>query len=396
MPWDSPAGSSSRWKERGGFASALFKTLIGSVGPDALKTPARRAEYSLTGSGPYPIHAELTPTRLLTLTLLALTLTAQTAAQAAPRHYVFFNLDRHRIREPWFADTPTFEGAQLKYTWRQLEPAEGVYQLQPILDDLAFLRSQGKRLFIQLQDVSFDTNIVNVPDYLRQNPAYNGGVNLQYAISGDDESKATPEGWVARRWDPAVRARFHALLAALGRALDGHIEGINLPETSVGFGDSGKLHPPGFTPAAYRDAILSNIDAARAAFPRSVVIQYANFMPGEWLPWSDRGYLKSIYAHAARTGAGVGGPDLLPFRKAQQNHSLALLRAHAARTPAGVAIQHGNYDAIDPATKRRVTISTLLRIATADLRATYLYWSIQEPYFTRDLIPALQRQPRLQ
>jgi len=31
-------------------------------------------------------------------------------------------------------------------------------------------------------------------------------------------------------------------------------------------------------------------------------MQYGNFMPGEWLPANDHGYLKSVYAAAARLG----------------------------------------------------------------------------------------------
>lgn len=67
----------------------------------------------------------------------------------------------------------------------------------------------------------------------------------------------------------------------------------------------------------------------KRAFPKSVVMQYANFMPGEWLPHDDRGYLRSVYAHARAWGVGVGGPDLLPFRPAQLSHAYPLIRASA-------------------------------------------------------------------
>ena len=63
------------------------------------------------------------------------------------------------------------------------------------------------------------------------------------------------------------------------RAVDGKIEGVNLPETAVDFGESGRLFPKGFTPKGYRDAVVSNMAALKRAFPRSVTIQYANFMP---------------------------------------------------------------------------------------------------------------------
>ena len=149
----------------------------------------------------------------------------------------------------------------MKYVWRQLEHGKDNYDFGDIRHDLAFLNSKGKRLFIQIQDASFDPTIVPVPRYLLDDPQYHGGADYQYNIPGDDETRATPEGWVARRWDPAVRERFHKLLAAMGKEFDGKIEGINLPETAVDFGESGRLYPKGFTPDIYRDAIVANMTA---------------------------------------------------------------------------------------------------------------------------------------
>lgn len=246
---------------------------------------------------------------------------------------------------------------------------------------------------MQLQDSSFDVKRVLVPDYLRSDPAYHGGADLQYAESTTKPVKLVPEGWVARRWDPAVRERFHALLTALGAEFDGKIAGINLPETSVGLGDKPINTPAGFTFEAYLEGIQANLRALRAAFPNSVVLQYANFMPGEWLPWEDRRYLKRVYEFAAEIGAGVGGPDLLPFRKGQQNHSLPLLRAASAKIPVGVAVQWGNYQERNPATRREITIAELHDYAVTQLRAGFIFWCTQEPYFSQRLIPFLQRIP---
>ena len=102
--------------------------------------------------------------------------------------------------------------------------------------------------------------------YLLKEDRYHGGAELQYNIDGVDEVHATPAGWVARRWDPAVQERFHLLLLALGRHFDGQIEGINLAETAVDFGESGKLFPKGFTPDVYRDAVLTNMMVLKRAF----------------------------------------------------------------------------------------------------------------------------------
>lgn len=199
-------------------------------------------------------------TRLATgLGILALLASTHTAAQQTPRHYVFFGFDRERILEKTFLETDAFEGAQLKYSWKELEPAFDRYDFSMILSDLKRLQEAGKRLFIQLQDVSFAMSRVLVPDYLREEERFSGGVAVQYAFENDDESKAIPEGWVARRWHPEVQIRFHKLLNAMRRELDGKIEGVNLPETIVSFGWSGDLHPEGFSFDRYRTATIEDM-----------------------------------------------------------------------------------------------------------------------------------------
>jgi hypothetical protein len=306
-----------------------------------------------------------------------------------PGNYIFFGRDRERIAEAIFLENKNVAGAQLKYTWRELEPERDRYELGPLLEDLAFLEKHGKRLFVQLQDVSFSENIL-VPDYLRTDPTFGGGVARKYEYEGDDESKAHFDGWVARRWDPAVCARFIKLLAVIGKEVDGRIEGLNLPETSIGFGESPKLHPAGFTYKAYVDGVKAIMSGARKAFPRSCVIQYANFMPGEWLPGNDKGYLRAVYAHAAQIGLGVGGPDLLPYRKGQMNHSYPLIAARGSTIRAGVAVQDGNLADKNPTTGERATVPQLYRFAKDRLHLDYIFWGTEEPYYSKEVLPFIR------
>jgi len=49
------------------------------------------------------------------------------AGGEGPHHYVFFNRDRERISDAAFLETKAFEGAQLKYTWRELEREKDRY-----------------------------------------------------------------------------------------------------------------------------------------------------------------------------------------------------------------------------------------------------------------------------
>ena len=324
-------------------------------------------------------------TRLISIAILILFCHA--AALAKPvHHYVFFNMDRERITEESFLATKAFEGAQLKYTWRELEPQKDVYDFSAISKDLAFLTSKGKKLFIQLQDVTFNARRVFVPEYLRTDE-YNGGVAPQYEIANNDEEHATIAGWVAKRWEPKVQDRFHKLLAALGKEFDGKIEGITLAETSVVFGQTGRLVPKGFTSEIYRDAIITNMKALKRAFPKSVVMQYANFMPGEWLPDDDKSYLRSVYKAARELKVGVGGPDLLPFRRGQLNHSYPLIKESAGLVRTGIAVQEGNYAEKNPANGRRLSIAELLEFATNTLKVDYVFWCTEEPYYSGEVIP---------
>jgi len=281
-------------------------------------------------------------------------------------------------------------GAQVKYTWRELEPRKGEYHFEAIEEDLEFLKMHGKAIFIQVQDVSFDSSVVLVPHYLLDDPQYGGGADPQYVFEDTTETKYRIDGWVARRWDPMVAVRFRELLRALGKKFDGRIEGINLPETSVDFGDKGRLHPRGFTPQAYKDALKQTMKVLKESFPRSVTIIYANFMPGEWLPWTDHHYLRDIYGYAKEIKVGTGGPDLLVFKKSQMNHSYGLIRDCGGIVPTGAAVQWGNYEHVNPQTGKRVTIPEIYDFGKDYLKLRYIFWCTQEPFYSRDLIPFLR------
>lgn len=307
-----------------------------------------------------------------------------------PKNFIFFNRDRERISEASFLKTESVVGAQLKYTWRELEPKRDQYELGEVLADLNYLEKHGKRLFIQIQDVSFSER-ANVPNYLINDPEFNGGVARQHEYKG--ESEPVFDGLVARRWDPAVIARFEKLLRAIGEKLDGRIDGVVFAETAVGFVDHGDLKPVGFSYDGYAQGVRAIMSAARKALPKSTIIQYANFMPGEGLPDNDKGYLRSIYEHGAKIGVGLGGPDLLPHRLGQQNHSLKLLAERESDVVAGLAVQYGNLSARNPTTGKKVTVAELYSYAKDQLNLDYIFWGIQEPYYTEHVVPFLRHLP---
>lgn len=339
---------------------------------------------------------KITSIFLVTVTLLAVWVAAfpsetyrpSSSAQHKTLHnYVFFGLSREAVpSSKLFLETKAFEGAQIAYFWKHLEHGKDEYDFEPIREDLKFLSAHGKKLWVQIQDVTFSDRNVPVPRYLISDPQYHGGADRQYKFNEGDEEHATTLGWAARRWDPAVQERLQKLFAALGKEFDGRIEGINLAETSVTFGKTGRLHPKDYTPAIYRDAIIANMKALKRAFPKSIAMQYANFMPG------GRNDLEQVYLAARKAKVAVGGPDLMPFRVFQLSNSYPLIRESAGIVPSGIAVQDGNYGDVNRQTGKRAEISDLINFATDFLKVDYIFWCTEEPYFTNELVPYMKAQ----
>src|SRR4051794_31443620 len=82
------------------------------------------------------------------MVLLIFCLAGQPTSAKTVHHYVFFDMDHERIRDSSFLETKAFEGAQLKYTWKELEPEKDHYEFSSIRKDLAFLSANGKKLFV--------------------------------------------------------------------------------------------------------------------------------------------------------------------------------------------------------------------------------------------------------
>ena len=300
------------------------------------------------------------------------------------QHFVYFSRDREAIIDHALLLHPMFKGAQIMYSWKQFEPEKGQYDFSILKEDYEYLKKYEKKIFIQLQDVTFNPQWKAVPDYLLA-AEYDGGAVLQY----NDDNK--PEGWVAKRWNKKVRERFSLLLQALGKEFDGKIEGINLQETAIGVKDSS------FSEIAYINGLKENMLALKKAFPTSTTMIYANFIPGEWLPGNDKGYLRGIYQYGEEIGVGLGGPDLMVTRKGQLNHILALMHEGHYTVPLGIAIQDGNYtgktggEVEDNGTNRKNIVPLLHGFAKDFLRVDYMFWVNQEPYFEEDVIPCFSR-----
>jgi hypothetical protein len=258
--------------------------------------------------------------------LLALSLARADAARAAaPQQFLFMGSGELPRTQNLLA-RPDIAGVQVVYSWRQLEPKEDVYDLSAIERDLAIAQKHGKKLFVQIQDRFFLPTARNVPDYLLNDPEYGGGLARQWDNPG--EGKAVASGWIARQWDPDLRRRFQKLLSELAQRFDGRVYGINLPETAA---DLANAKPEGFTCDGYFAAEIENIGFARRAFAKSHVVQYVNFWPCEWN--NDRNYMGRLFAFAQARGIGLGGPDIVPFRRGQMKNAYPFFNRYRGKLP---------------------------------------------------------------
>lgn len=313
-------------------------------------------------------------------------------AEDSIRHFVYFAKDRKSLQEHPLLTSAMFEGAQIMYSWKELESGKGIYDFSIIMQDLEYLEKHGKKLFIQLQDVTFYPENKAVPNYLLSDE-YDGGAVLQY------NENEQPDGWVAKRWNKKVRERFSLLLIELGTAFDGRIEGINLQETAIGV--DAKIDSS-FSEISYVNGLKANMLALKKAFPNATSMIYANFLPGEWLPWDDKGYLRSIYNYGNQIGVGLGAPDLMVRRKGQLNHPLAMMHEGNFSVPIGIAVQDGNYigktgadleydENLDKVKNSKKNVVPMLHGFAKDfLKVNYMFWVNQKPYFEKYVLTCLR------
>jgi hypothetical protein len=297
-----------------------------------------------------------------------------TAEAAPPRNFLYTGSGTLGAIKAQLA-RPDIGGVQVVYNWRQLEPKQGDYDFAAIAADLATAGAAGKQLVIQVQDRFFSPKARNIPDYLLTDPAYGGGLVPQFDNPG--ENRPVGSGWVSEQWNPAVRDRYQQLLAALARQFDGKVFAINLPETSIDLDD--KHLPEGFTCDGYFDAEMANLAFARRAFAKSHVVQYVNFWPCEWD--NDHKYMSRLFDYAAKHDIGLGGPDIVPGRKAQMKNSYPFFNQYKGKLAlVGMAVQEPTLTYVNPQTKKRFTRAEFTDFAEHYLGADLIFWSTASPW----------------
>jgi hypothetical protein len=308
-------------------------------------------------------------------TLIVCTVGQALAAEATPpANYLYTSAGELQDHLAILA-RPDISGVQVVYNWRQLEKKEGQYDFSQIETDLAAAKSLGKQLVIQVQDRFFSPEARNIPDYVQRGRKYGGGL-----VPQQEEGKSEPYGWTTMQWNPAVRARFQALLAALGKAFDGRVFAVNLPETAIDVSEKQKR--PGFSCDAYFNAELENLGAARAAFPHAHVVQYVNFWPCEWD--NDHAYMSRLFEYAAAHDIGLGGPDIVPWRKGQMHNSYPFFNQYKGKLSfVGMAVQEPTLAYVNDKTGKPFTREEFTAFATDYLGVNAIFWSAETPWLSQ-------------
>ena len=325
--------------------------------------------------------------RILCVIVCAWFMLSATAGDSPPfENYLYTSAgDLERIRP--LLDRPDIAGVQVVYPWKLLEADKGRYDFSAIQQDLALLQSHRKKMFIQLQDRFFSPDAKNVPLYLMTDPTYGGGMVPQKDNPG--ENKPQVSGWVAQQWNPPLRKRYQSLIRALGERFDGVIVGINLPETAIDLDKN--AGSTGFTCDKYFDAEMENLSFARSVFRRSAVVQYMNFWPCEWN--NDHDYMGRAFALAARIGAGVGGPDIVPYRKAQMDNSYPFFFRYRGKLKlVAMAVQEPTLTYRNPQTGKVFSRQEFEDFGRNYLGAQIIFWSPSAPWLSKGRVPVLNRQ----
>jgi len=281
-------------------------------------------------------------------------------------------------------NNPDFIGIKKVYHWKYLETSEGVYDFSEITSDLAELQAEGKRLWVQVSTTTWSSGgSPRTPEYMWTDSKY-GGTLPYYSVY---ERSVGYGGWVPIFWNTELQDRFRALNTALGASFNGeaYFEGVTLGETSIG-------RPPGaqfgYTVAGALAGFKTIASAMKTAFPDKAFIHNVNYAP------FDRA---DFCAWCVSNNIGIGCPD---FRINSVTNSIytliyPIMLQYHDDIPIAPDVQWEDYEYVNPETGVYGTAAELL-IASHDITDPhYFSWERREPYFTNDVIPAVNEYPTL-
>ena len=289
-----------------------------------------------------------------------------------PGHYALFwqSPTDEQLAKTVFA-SPYLTGAQIAYSWDQLEPEKDHYDFSAIEQDMARLQSHGKFLWAQIQR-----------QWSGSPPAY-----LQSYVDQRTKMYAVLE--------MPVMERYTKLFQELGKRFDREpgFAAINCTETN------GEPKRPDGEQEFVR-AWMYFLEGCRKEFPHTVVISYLTWGPGK----------EKVRKEMPKYAVGVGGPDTVPgpdiapyspgpppFGRNPQHTSAPSYTEHEflkGKVPVGMAVQrselmvwHHKHGAF--------TLEQIYEMGVHQLGANYLSWAVEQRSdtirhdFIEDIMPFL-------
>ncbi len=216
--------------------------------------------------------------------------------------------------------TPGVKGIWMRFDWRSLEVADGVYDWRVLDADMAAARKYGLKFIVQVADRSFDgTNIL---------PKYFPAQDVLRTSNGGSDA-----GVVAKRWDPYVYNRQIRLYKAIARryANDAAFGGIATTETALGNFKSGD-----YSLAKYQAALTQVINQTEAAMTRGRLFLYLNFLKDGVNIDMNKDQRPKLIASVPHGALVLGGPDVTPDLSGMPR-SVTNYRIHVRRTMPSVS-----------------------------------------------------------
>jgi hypothetical protein len=228
----------------------------------------------------------------------------QLPRKASYGHYFAANYTDAPADVAMLCEQAGVSGVLYRRTWRQVEPAAGVYDFSSfdaVLDAIANSHKPDCQLWLMIEFKSFASSpqLNPCPVHLQQRSAPNsagGGAATCFM------------------WENGVRDAYLALIRAAAKRYDQEprVEGLVLQESALGFsGNYSQDVADGgtYTAVAWRDSLIALIQGCGNAFRSSRCMAFANFLR------NGQAYLHDVSAAIASISDNRGclsGPDLLP------------------------------------------------------------------------------------
>ncbi len=235
-------------------------------------------------------------------TALMLWISASASAQGMkwhPGNYIMLDGEASEQVHMWqideIGDEPAIKGVQIRIWWYELEPQKGIYDFSMIDRYIQRLKEQptAKRLVVRIMDRKFYTSSRYgiVPDYLRNESKYNGGL------------VSTSTGFAARIWEQPVMDRLIALYKHLGWRYDGnpYFEGIASEETTLSL----STWPASYSNYALETQYKRLVNAVRPALPHTNVFLYTNWIGSSSL-------MEDLIQGLVEPHVAAGGSNVIP------------------------------------------------------------------------------------